>query len=294
MIREDTDVLTRGNNTAGATSDAFAIREDTEVLGRRENHTHTGVFSIREDTQVLEDSVFSQQGPVNNTAGAGDFAIREDTDLLSRVLGNTTTGMFSVREDTEVLEGEFAVREDTEVLTNLHIGGVKDKKAGPSAQSGGLTEQQRSGSSGVLLGGERYDSERVLGPSVPQGSNDLAALRAPSGHLRPINKSGPLPLGDAGGLGVVASSPRSSQKLRETSARRKLQFGDVAEPLEASGNIGLLAPKGDVSCELEGGVAKGADLVSPLLAGASVELPEAEDFTVLEAEDAQVCNPTVL
>jgi hypothetical protein len=267
-------------------SGSFAIREDTEVLGRRDDN-HTGVFSIREDAQVLEDSVFSRRGPNATEAGDGAFAVREDTEVLNRTFGNhTCTGVFSVRDDTAVFGGGFTVREDTEVLSNLGLGG----KARPPVQSGLLSEQQRSGSCGLLLGGgERFDSVRVLGPSVPQASGDLAALRAPSGHLRPTNRSGSLPLQEVGGMHVA--SLRGSQQLRESSARRKLQFGVVA-PASGDGppRIGMLAPKGVVSGELEGAAVQldGGHRAASLLACASVELPEPEDFMVLESEDPQV------
>lgn len=269
-------MLARGNATA--IGDDFAIREDTEILGKRD-HTNTGVFSIREDTQVLEDSVFSRRGAAGTAAGADDgaFAIREDTEVLRGVVGSTKTGVFSVREDTEVLGGEFAVREDTEVLNNLVVG----EKAGAPARSMGPKEQQ-AGGSGVLLGGERYESMHVLGPSVQQGSTDLA-LRAPSGHLRPINKSGSLQLPEAdGGVGAAEPVRRSIQKVRESSARRRLQFGgEAASAAEAPGSMGLLAPKGVASCDLERIAAQA------LLAGGSSELPEDEDFTVLESEAVQ-------
>lgn len=274
-VREDTEVLTSGRNpTTGKT--AFSVREDTEVLNRRDNGD-TSLFSIRQDTAVVEDSVFLRPGPPNGGSGAGDgaFDVREDTEVLGATGKHTSTGIFSVREDTEVLGGGFPVRQDTEVLNILQMKG----NAGPSTQSLSLRDQQRA------------DSVRVLKPPAPQDSCDIAGLRAPSGHLRPINKSGSLPLGDAGGLGAAAASVgRSSQQLRESCARRKLQFGDAAAT--NSDSDPLLAPSAGAAADQAN--AHAVSRTSSLLAGLSMDLPSAEEFTVLESEDQQVCLGTFL
>jgi hypothetical protein len=254
-IREDTEVLGRG-----AVTESFAVREDTEVLGRA--HNTTGVFAVREDTEVLgaaytATSAFAVRedtevlGRVHNTTGA--FSVREDTEVLNTGRVHNTTGAFSVREDTEVLNAAaFAVREDREVLA----GEAQKKPARPK----GLAV---CADSNTAPQPGRSDSVRTLadtGPRAPpagglEPSCDLAAMRAPSSHLRPT--SGSLP--DGAG---TAPPPRSSQQLRESSARRKLQFvdGSSAEP-----GLGLLAPR-----------------TASLLAAGSSSAPLPEEFTVLE------------
>jgi hypothetical protein len=208
---------------------------------------------------VLDGSVFSRRDARNNMAGA-------DEDV-------------------------FAVREDTEVIRRSAAPSTSTQQA--RAPSGSLTERQRSGGLGAR--GRDFsdnESERAANLGMQHGSNDLAALRAPSGHLRPIDKSGSLQLADVGGVGVtsVAQMSNDPHVLRGSTARRKLHFGDEG-PSEADTAAGARLLAGGTRGSAEVNAAAHA---SSLLAGASVDAPACDEFTVLEAEDTQVQFLTLL
>jgi hypothetical protein len=85
QIREDTDVL---RPATALQSDAFDIREDTEVLGKTATlgGNHTGVMSAYDGTESLRR---------NTQTSAAAFGVREDTEVLNRTANITATGIFN-------------------------------------------------------------------------------------------------------------------------------------------------------------------------------------------------------